>query len=73
MCIPLQGLKSLLNSMNNLFRGIPFSLEGKIHEDNGEQREILLVGFTPFCRFSSTFREWLSAENLPFLQEGKAN
>ena len=45
--------------MNNLFRGIPFSHEDKIHEHiqeslllGGEQREILLAVFSRFCRFS---------------------
>ena len=45
--------------MNNLFRGISFSQEDKIHEHikealllEGEQREILLAVFTRFCRFS---------------------
>ena len=45
--------------MNNLFRGIPFSHEDKIHDHIQEflllgrkQREVLLGVFTLFCRFS---------------------
>ena len=45
--------------MNNLFRGIPFSHEDKIHEQiqeslllEMEKREILLGVFTYFCMVS---------------------
>ena len=53
------GLKSIPPRVINLFRGIPFSHEDKIHEhiqeslslEKGEQREILLGVFTRACRF----------------------
>ena len=43
--------------MNNSFKGIPFSHEDEIHE----HREILLVVFTRFCKFSKE----ISAERSP--------
>ena len=58
-CFRFGGLKSLSPSVNNLFRGIPFSHENKIHE---HIQESLLLGrrkkgnfacfFARFCRFS---------------------
>ena len=59
MCFPFDGLKSLPPSVNNLFRGIPFSHEDKYMSTfkshycwEGEQREFLLAVFACFCRFS---------------------
>ena len=64
--------------MNNLFRGIPFSQEDKIHEymcvrrvlchrfQGGKTKEILLAVLNDFAGF----RKRASGENLPYPGKG---
>ena len=69
-CYPLGGLKSLLPTMDNLFNGIPFSHEAKIHEHiEGRQREILPIVCTHFVGFQKE----LPVESLPFQPEERAD
>ena len=76
-CFPFNRLKSLSPSVNNLFRGIPFSYEDKIHEDI---QESLLLGRGAKGNFAlcfhfifAGFRKGLSAESLLFRQEEMAD
>ena len=65
----LGGMTSLLPSMNNLFRGISFSQEDKIHE---HIQVSLLLGRRTKGKFAACFcrlSKGLSAENLVFRRE----
>ena len=69
-------LKSLPSSVNNSFRGIPFSREDKIHE---RVPESLLSGrrtkgnLLAISLVFAGFRKGLSIENLLFRREGMAD
>ena len=74
MCFHFEELKSLPPSVDNLFRGIPFSHEDKIHE---HIKESLLPGrrrkglfFLLFSLIFAGFQKGLSVENLMIQWEG---
>ena len=62
----LEGLKSLPPGVNNLFRGIPFSHEDKIHE---HIQELLLLGRRTKGNFACCFRSFLQVFERAFLQK----
>ena len=65
MCFPFDGLKSLPPSVNNLFRGIPFSHEDKIHE---HIQESLLLGKRTKGNLAWRFHSFLQVFERGFLQ-----
>ena len=59
------GLKSLPPSVNNFFRGIPFSHEDKIHE---HIQESFLLGRRAKGNFACCFRSFLQVFEKGFVQ-----
>ena len=66
MCFRFGRLKSLPPSVNNLFRGISFSHEDKIHE---HIQESLLLGRRTKGNFACYFRSFLQVFERGFLQK----
>ena len=77
-CFCFGGVKGFPPSVNNLFKGIPFSHEDKIHEQ--AHPGVIIArkeNKGKFCLLFSLvlagFRKGLSAENLLFRREGMSD